>query len=483
MSLLKKEDIQEILSEELDNLEKVSGTYDIQKTPRQIWQEEDFKAMLKNYTKKYGVDIQQELRAYLTPVAMEKLKASLEGKDIGEIKKEEQKELVKEKAELSKEGIALEKPEEKKLEEKVEQEKEKGNEVNIQAEAIKAIYNSILEEYYNLKENLQTGVNGKIQTGSLSVGDKMGTKLVMYERYLQKLDTRYRGITGQNIVKDDDETREKETLFAGKDEHNESRSNKKFEKNVDDINRLLDERAEIEEKMAVVISKARMLSQDDFNSQINALQEEYLEVTARLHLMEPNIHELEQDIAMHESDEKFRDRTLGNAFDKYHNRNLRDDKVAADSRKNDEKVKDIKEDFNNKVSDTFVSTQDVAQDTLDDYREAEKKGDTERAEEILQTAEGMAGISTAERKAPEENSTDVKSQEEYGEAADTMSEDKKASNKNSFDPRLNAVATDEETLEQENERKAKEEREKRAEVAQEKINSNNAMERSLYNRK
>ena len=49
--------------------------------------------LIKWYDSKYKADIQAELKAYLEPTIMEKLRAYVDGKDIQEIKKNEQKEI------------------------------------------------------------------------------------------------------------------------------------------------------------------------------------------------------------------------------------------------------------------------------------------------------------------------------------------------------------------------------------------------------
>ncbi len=481
MFIKNEEDIQEILSQEIDkSINTSSVIYSKDKEPREVWQEEIFDEILKSYDKKYGTDFQQELRAYIKPVAMERIRASLDGKNINAIKKEEQKELSDESKNLSKEGIALDDNSKKELEKNVEENEEKGQQVNIRAEALKAVYSSTLEEYYKLKNQLQLGENGQVETGSLSVGNKKGTELVMYEKYLHNIDTRYRAMAGVSLLKDDDKIKETESKFALNNEKNEKIINEKFGKNIDEVNRLLEEREAIEEQMAVVISQRNMLSAEDFKSQIDGLQEDYLETTAKLHTIEPNIHELMQDIEMHDKDERFRDRTLGDEFSKYHNKSL-DEKVGRDDKANDNNLDKVTNDFYESTNDNFVTTQDAAQETLDDYFKAEERGDSKSAEEILQSAETMSGTTTAERKTDESDRTDVTEQEEYNKVQNENAQEKKSSKL--FDPRLNAVASDEEREAQEQARlqKEQEDRKSRAEDVQEQINENQNNERTLYN--
>ena len=159
MGLFSKErkiDIQKILLDEYEKVtrSKIKTDDMIKITDRDIFLEKASDNILKSYDSKYQTDFQKELQKYLNPTIMEKLRAGVDGKDINEIKKEEREAISK----VSKDSIGVDSKAKGKIDKKIE-EKEKEGEIrsknspddSIEAITLRAIYESVMEDYYRLK--------------------------------------------------------------------------------------------------------------------------------------------------------------------------------------------------------------------------------------------------------------------------------------------------------------------------------------------
>lgn len=446
--------IQKIIKEEYDLVEKPKklNEYDIQHSVQDIYEDNAMQEILKVYDKKRGTDLQAELRAYLEPTTMEKVRTSIEGENINKIKKQEQQEYEKEISSLSKDGLGMDeetKREVKKdLEEKREKEPQELTEENLRAIVLKAMYKTNMEKYYNYKLNLQEGRKGQLERGDISVNEKQGTELLLYERYLKRLDERYMGLTGKSVIREDKEIKEFEEKLAIRSAKNEEYILKENDKDIEEVRRVYEERNDIATDIAVLSSKAQNMSPEKFKEEMDALQKDYLEVSAKLHNLRPNPFELQQSIDARNKEEEGRERETG-YYDIKHEREL-GGRVRKEEMENEDGFEENLEDLNDasKIND---DVQDRSAETLlEQYYEAEERGNYAKAEELLQSLEMMAGIQYEDKKVTNgEEKEDRAPQEIEG-----VEEEKEQRRGGIFDdPRMSATNNDEEVAKIEAEKK------------------------------
>ena len=150
-----RDKLQELVKEAYDKAGKPRSN-DLQKDVKDIYEDTAMQEIIASYNKKYGVDIQQELRAYLEPTTMERIRSDIDGKNVDEMKKQEQKEISRTVSEVSNAGIGVDGATKDEIEKNVEKEQEnqeKGeistDEENLRALVYKAMYKAVLEDYYN----------------------------------------------------------------------------------------------------------------------------------------------------------------------------------------------------------------------------------------------------------------------------------------------------------------------------------------------
>lgn len=240
------------------------------------------KEILKSYNNRVGTDFQTQLIGMLSPMVIEKLEKKLSA----DLDLFNDNEINKTQNEL---GMEMDPDKREELKKEM---LEKGEEFNpirereIQKEIIKSTYEATLEEYNNLKEKLYTGVNGQVKTGEFSVGEKMGTKLVVYENYMRKLDMQYKSMSGNYIVKEDKEIREKEEEYTLQANKNQEIVDKKVEKNnikINELNKRLDEKMD---KIFDLSNHADEYSPEEYSSKMEGLQESYMDDFAKLKYLE-----------------------------------------------------------------------------------------------------------------------------------------------------------------------------------------------------
>lgn len=456
-----KSEIQRLIKEEYDIVGK-AGENDIQKDVRDIYIDTATEEILASYNKKYGVDIQQELRAYLEPTTMEKVRSSIEGKDINRIKKEEQKEISRTISSVGDDGIGVDATARKEIERKVEEQKKDGkeqSEVNLRAEVLKAMYKSVLEEYYNLKLDLQEGQNGQLSTGDISVGDKMSTKLVLYERYLKNIDKSYKGISKTEVVRDDKDVKSFEEKLAFRSGRNEEAVLEKNEENLRRVQELYRERDNIAEDITYLSTIASNMPADKFKTQMDELQRRYKETSARIYNINPNPLELQKSIEERAKEEQFRTKQVGESYERKHDAYL-GSKVSSKEKENDIALEENVEKTNEQVEVSDVNTDKSAELILEQYYEAEERGNYGKAEEMLQSLETMADIKYEDVNATRTDKEEEKNPEELREQ-----NEKKGNLLN--DPRLEATNDEKEIAKIEADRNR---RQRRVKAVEEKLN-------------
>lgn len=461
---IQREKIQEIIKKEYDLAEKPKkyNSNAVEMDAREIYSDNAMQEIINSYNKKYNTDIQKELRAYLEPTTMEKVRSSIEGEDIKKIKENEQKEIETTIASVSKEGMGIDSNAKKEIENEIEDKKKKEpqeiTEENLRATVLKAMYKTNLEKYYNLKLNLQEGKNGQIETGDISVGEKKGTELLLYEKYLKSIDERYRGISKNSVIRDDEEIKKYEEKLAVRSAKNEEYVLNKNGDDIKDIYNLYEKRNNLATDIAYLSTKVDNMSPEKFKKEMDAYQKEYIEVSGKLHDLNPNPFELQKSID--EKNDLERSRNTISGYNVIHEREL-GGRVIKEERENDFDFKDNVEDLNT-INEKNDKLQDRStEELLEKYYEAEERGNYTKAEEILQSLEMISGVQLEDKKITNnEAKEEVKPQE--------IKEKEETKKSGIFsDPRMSATNSEEEISKIESDRK---ERKKRVKLVEERLN-------------
>lgn len=245
------------------------------------------KMLIEYYDKKQGnSDIQAELAANFATGGMEKLQEreqerNLKNLDLPEGVDEKTKQEALEK--LQKEG---------KTEELTEEE--------LQSEIYKAIYEEVFAEYSKLMMQVKTK---QIEEGSLTVGDKEGTKLVIYERYLTGIEMENHKLGGRRFSDDPRISKLREEFKKDFDEKQKQVDDVTRE-GIDDLKKLYDEKNEISEEIQYFTLNPHLATPE----QMRALRERYKEISFEIREQDPSLEEYSKQVDQLEENQKFAER-------------------------------------------------------------------------------------------------------------------------------------------------------------------------------
>lgn len=245
------------------------------------------KMLIEYYDKKQvNTDIQSELAATFAIGGMEKLQEreqerNLKNLDLPEGVDEKTKQEALEK--LKKEG---------KTEELTEEE--------LQSEIYKAIYEEVFTEYSKLMMQVKTK---QIEEGSLTVGDKEGTSLVIYERYLTGIEMANHKLGGGRFS---DDPRISELRKEFKKEFNEKQKqvDSVTREGIDDLKRLYDEKKEIAEEIQYFTLNPHLATPE----QMSALRERYKKVSFEIREQDPSLEEYSRQVDQLKENQRFAER-------------------------------------------------------------------------------------------------------------------------------------------------------------------------------
>lgn len=381
--------------------------------------------LLKYYNEKNGDDLQSTLKIILGIGAYKKLmkRYKLHGKNIDGNEKEEQI------RDMSKEVFEDEKVDDMTKEraiKKVEQEEKADSteSLDFKAELMKAVYEEAFERYDSLLTKYK---NIQLREESMTVGDKEGTELVLYEKYLKNMEKKYakyarsKGLDIKELDQDKDIKAKKEKLENDMKKITKS-NDLKVEDNILRINILLDRRNQIAEKMLEISENRESMSPEQFKSSMDYYQQEYFDLTVEMRSQDPTLEMYQQDISQENENIEYSNRTIGARSDKivagsYQEMDYENKKEDVGDR-NINQIQDMSQDFGK-------TSQKVVSELIEDAQDALEKGDLVHATEVIESAEV---ISFGREVSYDDSSDDVENinNEEMKEKIDeTQKEDQK----------------------------------------------------------
>ncbi len=363
-----------------------------------------------------GKDLQEEFNDAIKkdPMVLESISQRLDGKTREDVLEEERQEEISERTEEVAKEENLTNEEKEKIKEEAKSEEDVTTDM-LKALVVKAVYEHTLEEYHKLREDLYTGVNGQVKTGELTNGDRMDTKLIMYERYIKKLDLQYKGYTGNLITQDDEKIKEEENKCFARDQKNERIVYAKTEANLDRVKQLNDELNGIAEEISWRSANASLMNTEDFEQEMAKLQQMYADKIVELRSLNPDIVELTRQVEEKQKTDITRDRVVGDEYERQkYKKGVIDSKNGALDEytdKQEDRIEDKVDMQNNQMSQNLINSIEEQQKMADScFAKFESTGDIRDYNEAishLKMAEQMAGITSVEFEEIEEMPQDV----------------------------------------------------------------------------
>lgn len=347
-------------------LEKSDKSYtDFEKSQQEvlgIYKSDDINKMLiEYYDKKIGNsnNIQEELNKTFIEGAMEKLQEREQERALEEL------ELPEDTDENTKKEALKKLKEDGKDKELTKEE--------LQSELYKSIYESVFEEYSRRMLEVK---DRQIKTGSLTVGDKEGTELVIYERYLVGIEMANHKLGGERFSADN-RISDIRNEFKEKFDDKQNQVDYVTRDSIDKMKELYDKKKDISEEIEYYNLNPHLATPE----QMKTLREQYMEVAFELRAMSPSLEEYSRQIDLLEENRRFADRE-GVEDNSSTDRDIAGMSVDSIGRPSiaSQEVEDIK---SSTMADTKDNIEDVRklEESVDDDKEYRKREFIERYKE------------------------------------------------------------------------------------------------------
>lgn len=395
-----KKEIQAALNEILENNVSVDGFQDIAAKSLEVNEFDKVNRLLLDYyNKKVGYDFQNSLKQQLKLMVNEKVLAKLNNSD--DLQKAKEKEIKDIESEENVDKSTLEKAS-KKLEDKKEKEeknKDYKEEYDFKAELMKQVY---IEEFKKYAELLYKLKERQAYDRNLTIGDKQGTELVLFEKYLMNLEASYKGyansknLTDKNLndYKEIKEIKEKLAYDLGK---KEEYIDNKVNVRMNTFKEMYQKRQEIAKKISEITdNKMLQNNPEKFKKEMDYYQEEYRKITYEIRVLDPTLEEYQEMIRVEQENKDFAKRELGI------NSQVGFSTGYSDNQKEiDESM--VKKSIESKSINMEYKDNTIVKNTVDDLiREASTRINQniryDEVEEYLQQAEDMLSINENENK-------------------------------------------------------------------------------------
>lgn len=228
-------------------------------------------------------DIQKELNKHFVAGAMENLQEREKERKLKKLDfPDDVDEKVKKEAleELEKNGEVVELSEEE-----------------LQSEVYKSIYERVFQDYSDLMMKLK---DQQIKEDSLTIGDKEGTELIIYERYLTGIEmANYRA--GGESFSEDSRIAGLRKEFKKEFDDRQERVDEVTRESIDNLEQLYAEKNEVVEKISYLNLNPQLATQE----QMASLRERYQKISFQIREQDPSLEEFSRQVAQIEENQKF----------------------------------------------------------------------------------------------------------------------------------------------------------------------------------
>ena len=310
---IKKEEVDQVLDEIINENVSIDNFQEITEKSLETSEYEKVNALLLDYyNKKNNTDFQEVLKQELKLMVNEKVLSKLQNS--GDLEKAKEEKIDDEAKDIiNEEGVDKKTLDEAKEKVKDEQNKEQNKEYDLRAELMKHVYVEEFKKYsatlYKLKET-------QAYNRELTVGQKQGTELVMYEKYLASLETKYKayastkGLSVKEINQDNEikDLKDKLKYQVGK---KEEYIDDKVGKRMNNFRELFDKRENISSKMLELVnSNMAKENPEEFKKQMDNYQDEYRKITYEIRVQDPSLEEYQNQILIEKENKEFANKEI-----------------------------------------------------------------------------------------------------------------------------------------------------------------------------
>ena len=315
----------------------------------------------------------------------------------GHDSKEEQDEQIREVAkETQDEEESIDDETKKRAENKIKKDKSKEglSKNELKAELMKAVYMDVFERYEKALIDYKKVQERKEMA---TIGDREGTEIILYERYLQKLEKNYANFARANGVdmKDidaDEDIKKKKEMFAKTIGEYDDINDQNVEQNLKRVDELTKKRDYYAGKLAEIIENKDNMSHVEFHNSLQSYNDLYIEATLELNSIKPSLGMYQQNLETEKENMEFYEREIGfNSNERVAiGKTLGDDgKLRKEEHENVEDVVDISNtgalNQENAIDDIVV----VARKAFDKYLKTGDMEDFCEAKKAIETAEAV----------------------------------------------------------------------------------------------
>ena len=259
-----------------------------------------------------------------------------------------------------------------------------------------------IEEFKKYAELLYKLKERQAYDRNLTIGDKQGTELVLFEKYLMNLEASYKGyansknLTDKNLndYKEIKEIKEKLAYDLGK---KEEYIDNKVNVRMNIFKEIYQKRQEIAKKISEIADNKMLKNNPErFKKEMDYYQEEYRKITYEIRVLDPTLEEYQEMIRVEQENKDFAKRELGI------NSQVGFSTGYSDNQKEiDESM--VKKSIESKSINMEYKDNTIVKNTVDDLiREASTRINQniryDEVEEYLQQAEDMLSINENENK-------------------------------------------------------------------------------------
>lgn len=346
-------------------------------------------------------EFQEMLKKNIKPLSHDKVKEDIKSK---ERKTEEHakrldiEKQIKSGADVDQVITNLDKDKENDEESTLESNPSSGESLSAKEETLKIMYSVALDEYNKLRGELYTH---QIKDNDIALDSRNYTRLLVYENYLRKCDTLFKQNNGSYIANQDPEIFKKENKY----EYEAAKSEKKIvDQHQNSVNEIDSLNNAIEDKANEIIElneAAEKGTVRNYERKLEDLEQDYLKLTVKMHLLQPNILELYRQEEEKEKQEETTTRIVGTMYEKKKNKLVMDtDVVRLDKRVEgkEDKLKNSIETEKTELQNTNVK---LASSYIDAAEAALEKDDVDEARHLASKAKELVGYKQMEDMASE----------------------------------------------------------------------------------
>jgi hypothetical protein len=260
-------------------------------------------------------------------------------------------------------------------------------------EILKIVYQAAVCERHKLRSDIY---ERQIKDKDISIKDHNYLKLLEYDKYIYKIDLKFKSKTGKYISEEDKEIAKVEENQMYGDTLNEEALTKEHEKSVVYIRELNESIGKKADEILEVIDNMEDFNLDSSMEKYKVLHEEYMELNGKLQLATPSLNELiTQEKRKHEQEDITKN-NLGNYEENVNRVNQISGKDIDKQKEATSSMSDIQNDVTNQSDEIKEINKELAEKKIEKAEEFLQKDDlvdsVDIANKLVEDAKEISGV-------------------------------------------------------------------------------------------